>query len=189
MDEKKMEELLKQVEDLKKQNDELLTIKTDYDKLSVDYEKAKKAISKATEEAAGYKRQYRDTLDEATRREAEKAEEEARKEAERMEEMRVIKTKLATLETEKRVSTYTAKLMASGYDANTAAIMAANLPDGVSEDFFTSQKTFIENKTQEAKAAALNSQPELSKGQPPKPADPEAAEINKILAAAGIKGV
>ena len=193
MDEKKLEELQKQIEALTSQN---ATMKADLEKINADYkrttaelEKSKKATSKATEEAANYKRQLRDTQDEETRRAAEKAEEDARKEAERMEEMRDIKLKLATLETEKRVSTYTAKLMASGYDAQTAAIMAANLPEGVSDDFFTSQKTFIENKQQEAKAAVLNAQPDLSKGTPPKPADPEAAEINKIMAAAGVKGV
>ena len=193
MDEKKLEELQKQIEALTAQN---ATMKADFEKVNADYtraitelEKSKKATNKATEEAANYKRQLRDTQDEETRRAAEKAEEDARKEAERMEEMRDIKLKLATLETEKRVSTYTAKLMASGYDAQTAAIMAANLPEGVSDDFFTSQKTFIENKQQEAKAAALNSQPDLSKGTPPKPADPDAAEVAKIMSAAGVKGV
>ena len=193
MDEKKLEDLQKQIEELtaatnalKAEND---SVRAENDSVKIELEKAKKAVSKANEETAGWKRQFRATQDEATREKAEKAEEEARKEAERAEEMRVIKTKLATLETEKRVSTYTAKLMASGYDAQTASLMAANLPDGISEDFFTSQKTFIENQKQAAKAEVLNQQPPLPAGTPPKPADKEAAEIAKIMSAAGIKGV
>ena len=185
MDEKKLEDLLKQVEELTSQN---AAMKADYDKVNAELEKSKKAVTKATEEAAGYKRQLRDTQDEETRKAAEKAEEEARKEAERLEELRTIKAEVAALRTEKRIASYTSKLMASGYDAQTAAKMATNLPDGISDDFFTSQKSFIENTRQAAKADALNSQPGLSAGSPPKPVDAETAEINKILSAAGIKG-
>ncbi len=185
MDEKKLEEMQKQIEELMARNDALISENAT---AKAELEKAKKAVTKSNEEAANYKRELRATQDEETRKAAEKAEEEARKEAERAEEMRVIRTELATMKAEKRVSTYTAKLMASGYDAQTAATMAAGLPEGISEDFFTSQKTFIENQKQAAKAEALNLQPQPTPGTPPKPADAEAAEVAKILTAAGVKG-
>lgn len=186
MDEKKLEELQKQIEELTAAANAL---KEENATTKTELEKAKKAVTKANEEAAGYKRELRATQDEETRKAAEKAEEDARKEAERAEEMRLIRTELATMKAEKRVSTYTAKLMASGYDAQTAATMAAGLPEGISEDFFTSQKTFIENQKQAAKAEALNQQPNLPAGTPPKTADKDAAELASIMSAAGIKGV
>lgn len=186
MDEKKLEEMQKQIDELMAKNE---TLSTENAKAMSELEKAKKAVTKSNEEAANWKRELRATQDEETRKAAEKAEEEARKEAERAEEMRVIKTELATMRAEKRVSTYTAKLMASGYDAQTAAMMAANLPEGIGEDFFESQKTFIENQKQAAKAEALNLQPGPTPGTPPKPADKDAAEIESIMKAAGVKGV
>ena len=111
----------------------------------------KAAISRANSEAAEWKRKYTATLDEAKRKEVEAAE--ARK-AE-LEE-------LQTLRTEKRISTYKARL-----DGATADLMATALPDGVSEDYFTALKTFNANQRKAADVAALNNQPGLSVGLPP----------------------
>ena len=116
----------------------------------------KAAISKANSEAAEWKRKYTATLDEAKRKEVEAAE--ARK-AE-LEE-------LQTLRTEKRISTYKARLMDAGIDGATADLMATALPDGVSEDYFTALKTFNANQRKAADVAALNNQPGLSVGLPP----------------------
>ena len=74
---------------------------------------------------------------------------------------------LNALKTEKRISTYQAKLMEVGYDAQTAASMAMSLPEGISEDFFATQKAFLETQKQIAKTEALNNQPSLTPGLPP----------------------
>ena len=57
--------------------------------------------------------------------------------------------------------------MEVGYDAQTATSMAMNLPDGISDDFFAQQKSFLESQKQIAKTEAINSQPKLSVGEPP----------------------
>ena len=128
--------------------------------------KLKAAISNASSEAADYKKKYRATLDEQTRQ----AEE-------RKEEFEKIQTELATLKAEKQALSYTNKLVAAGYDAQTAASMASLLPAEVNDDFFEAQKSFLENKLQEASSKKMSGQPDLSKGkdasgQEP-PADPD----------------
>lgn len=63
--------------------------------------------------------------------------------------------------------------MEVGYDAQTAASMAVSLPEGISDDFFATQKTFLDNQKQLAKTEALNNQPSLSIGTPPVPQNTE----------------
>jgi hypothetical protein len=75
-----------------------------------------------------------------------------------------------------RVASYTAKLMAAGFDGQTAAQMAASLPDGVEDVFFESQKAFLQAKTQEIKTQAINSQPTLPTGAPLSAGDAQKAE-------------
>lgn len=141
------------LEDLQKQIAELTAENTT---LKADAEKAKKTISNANEDAANWKRQFRATQDEATRKAAEEAE-----------AKQALMDELTALKAEKRISTYTAKLMEVGYDAQTAASMAANLPEGISDDFFATQKQFLDTQKQLAKTEALNNQPSLSVGTPP----------------------
>ena len=140
--------------------------------------KSKDAVSKASSDASDWKSKYRATLDEAKR-----------KEEEQTEAYNTMQAELTALKTEKRIASYQSKLMASGYDAQTALTMATNLPEGIGEDFFTSQRTFLEAQKQKAKTEALNNQPGLPSGTPPKAASAEEAELAKIVAAAGIKGV
>ena len=94
--------------------------------------------------------------------EAEKAE------AERAERDKEIQEKLASYQAKERVASYTAKLMSAGYGADAAARMAAGLPDGVADDFFTEQTSYLANVRKEMEAQALNKQPMLSTGTPPK---------------------
>lgn len=141
-----LEDLQKQIEALTAENNSL----------KADAEKAKKTISNANEDAASWKKQYRATLDEATRKEAERAE------AEQM-----MRDELNALKAEKRISVYTQRLMEVGYDPQTAATMAVSLPEGISDDFFATQKSFLDQQKQIAKTEALNNQPGLSAGTPP----------------------
>lgn len=130
-----------------------------------EIEKLKAANTNASADASEWKKQYRATLDEA-----------ARKEAERAEAEQAMREELTALKAEKRISDYTKKLMEAGYDAQTAATMAAGLPEGISDDFFATQKTFLDNQKQLAKTEALNNQPSLSVGIPPSTtkSDPDA---------------
>lgn len=137
--------------------------------------KQKDATSKAASDAASWKDRYRSTLDEAKRKEEEQAE-----------AYNTMQAELTALKSEKRIASYQSKLMASGYDAQTAMTMAVNLPEGIGDDFFNSQKAFLDAQKQKAKTEALNNQPGLPSGTPPKAASAEEAELAKIMAAAGL---
>ena len=141
-----LEELQKQIEALTAENNNL----------KADAEKVKKTISNANADAASWKEKYRSSLDEAKRKEEERAEADE-----------ALRAELTALKAEKRISTYTAKLLEVGYDAQTAATMAASLPEGISDDFFAQQKSFLDAQKQLAKTEALNNQPGLSVGTPP----------------------
>lgn len=127
-----------------------------------EIEKLKAANTNASADASEWKKKFRSTQDEATRKEAERAEAEA-----------AMREELNALKTEKRISVYTQRLMEVGYDAQTAASMAVSLPEGISDDFFATQKTFLDNQKQLAKTEALNNQPSLSIGTPPVPQNTE----------------
>ena len=167
MDEMKNEvkEEVKTLEDLQK---ELSALKAENELLKKDSEKLKAAQSNASADASEWKKKYHSTLDEASRKEVERAEAE-----------QAMRDELTALKTEKRISVYTAKLMEVGYDAQTAATMAMSLPDGISDDFFAQQKTFIESQKQIAKTETINSQPKLSVGEPPSSATQEDANLKR----------
>ena len=141
-----LEDLQKQIADLMAENNSL----------KADAEKVKKTISNANADAASWKDKYRATLDEAKRREEERAEADE-----------AIRAELTALKTEKRISTYTAKLLEVGYDAQTAASMAMNLPEGISDDFFNQQKSLLESQKQLAKTNDINNQSSMSVGETP----------------------
>ena len=155
------------LEDLQKQIEALMA---ENNSLKADAEKVKKTISNANADAASWKDKYRATLDEAKRKEEERAEADE-----------AIRAELNALKTEKRISTYTAKLLEVGYDAQTAASMAMNLPEGISDDFFNQQKSFLETQKQIAKTNAINNQSSMSVGETPSAtkADEEDAKLKK----------
>ena len=149
-EEKSIEEQLKEALDKVKE----LTDLTAKQKAAID--NASADASKHKKEASDWQEKYKATLSE---------QEKAQLEAKQREETML--TELNSLKAEKRVSTYKAKLMEAGYDAETADKMAVSLPEGVGDEFFDSQKTFLEAKTQEIKTKSLNGQPPLSNGNPP----------------------
>lgn len=124
--------------------------------LEEEREKLKKATSNACSDAADWKRKYRSTLDENTRKEQEQAE--------RVAEME--KT-LAAYKRREVTNGYTEKLMAAGYNHETAKDLAQYLPESVPEEFFAKQKSFMDEQKQLIKTQALNAQPSLSVGVPP----------------------
>lgn len=118
--------------------------------------KLRNALSRANSEAANWKRQYTETLDAQKQKEL-KEEEERKAQLEELE----------TLRKDKRISTYKSRLMETGVDPASADIMANALPDGVSDDYFATLKSYLDNQRKAADTAALNNQPKLSVGVPP----------------------
>ena len=136
--------------------------------LKASLAKANALVSKANSEAADWKRKYTSTLDEA-KAAALKAEEQRKAELEELEQLRA----------EKRVSTYAKRLLESGYDAKTAELMAKVLPDGVGDEFFAANKTFIDTQR-------LKNQPGLSVGLPPTTEDAAKDRQNQLRRYAGL---
>lgn len=125
--------------------------------------KLKAALSRANSDAADWKRKYVASLDEAKKKEleaAEAAEADAKQRQAEREELEALKAY-------KRTNIYKERLLDAGYDLETASLMANSLPEGVGEEYFTAQKTFLQNQRKEADKAKLNSQPGLSVGMPP----------------------
>lgn len=144
-------------------------------KLAAEVAKLKEAVSTASAQAADYKRKWRDTMGEQERREAEIAEQRASE-----------KALLESLLTEKRVSGYAEKLVAAGYDTATAKVMAAALPDGVSDEYFAAVKSGIDAKVEATKNAMLNTQPTVTGGTTPTAEDANKAELEKLRRAFGL---
>ena len=136
--------------------------------------KLKTALSKANSEAADWKRQFRDTQTAAERAEAERAEAE-----------KAMQEELKALRRGKVVDEYAKKCMGMGYDAELAAECAEAMADGRFNDVFNAQQKFMEARTKEIEAAALNKQPSLSLGAPPVQSA-EKAETNRMRAIFGL---
>ena len=134
--------------------------KAEYEKLLSEQKKWKDATDKACTEAANFKKQLREKQTEQERAEAERAEKDAALQAE-----------LEKYRTESRVNSYRAKLVESGYDAQTAQAMAEKLPSGIGDDFFAAQKTFLEGKKKSIEEELLKKQPEITSGGTPSIAD------------------
>ena len=124
--------------------------------LEEEREKLKKATSNACSDAADWKRKYRSTLDENTRKEQEQAE--------RVAEME--KT-LAAYKRREITNSHTDRLIAAGFDHDAAKDLAQYLPENVPEEFFTKQKSYLDAQKQLIKTQALNSQPSLYVGMTP----------------------
>lgn len=134
--------------------------RAEYEKLLAEQKRTKEAMDKACTEAANFKKALREKQSETERAEAERAEREAAIEAE-----------LEKYRTESRINSYKSKLIESGYDAETAASMAEKLPSGIGDDFFATQKAFLESQKKTIEAEMINKQPGLSSGSTPSIAD------------------
>ena len=130
--------------------------------------KLKAALSKANSESAEWKRQFR-----------EKQTEQERAEAERAENEKALQEELAALRRGKVIDEYAKKCLGMGYNADLAARCAEAMADGRFNDVFAIQQEFMETRTKEIEAAALNKQPGLSTGAPPVNAT-DKSEENKM---------
>lgn len=134
--------------------------KAEYEKLLADQKRLKDATDKACNEAANFKKQLREKQTEEERAAAERAEHDA-----------AIQAELEKYRTESRVNSYTSKLIASGYDAETAKTMAEKLPSGIGDEFFATQKAFLEGQRKTIEAELLNKQPGITPGGTPSVTD------------------
>lgn len=131
--------------------------------------KLKTALSKANSEAAEYKRLLR-----------EKQTEEERKEAERVEREAKVEEELKSLRRDKTVSGYQAQYLSLGYSKELALKAAEAMADGDAATSLACQQEFLEAKTKELEAAALNKQPGLTPGAPPTAGQADKDEQNKM---------
>ena len=124
--------------------------------VNAEVEKLKAALTKASADAAEWKRQLRQKQTETERAEAERAEQE-----------QAMREELETLRKEKRVSDYTGKCLALNMDADLAGKTANALADGDMDSVFDCLRAFVEATTTRLNNEALNRQPGLSAGTPP----------------------
>jgi len=131
--------------------------------------KLKAALSKANSDAAEWKRQYRQGLDDAKRAEEERNEHEE-----------AVENELRTLRRDKTVSGFVAQCLALGYDKDLALRAAEAMADNDAAAIMACQQDFLEAKQKELEAAALNKQPTLTPGAPPTAKQAEQDDINKM---------
>lgn len=143
---------------------------------SAELARVRNALNKASSEAAEYRKALRDKQTEAERAEAD-----------RLENERKLQEELTAYRNKERVASYKAQLMAAGYDAATAEVMAKALPDGVSDEYFAASKTFLDTQRQTLLSEALDRQPKPSVGTPPTMSDAEKAELMNLRRYIGLK--
>ena len=138
--------------------------------------KLKEALNKASSQVADYKRQLHEKMT---------AEELAK--AQREEAEKALREELESLRREKTTSTYTARYMGIGYDAETAKALAETLPDGLDESFFDKQKAFLDSTIQQTKAQLLSQQPQPTAGSPLTSKNAEDSEYAMMRKWAGLR--
>ena len=140
-----------------------------------EIEKLKAALTKASADAAEWKRQFR-----------EKQSAEERERAERAEQEQAMREELETLRREKRISDYTAKCVALNFDSDLATQTANALADGDMNAVFDCLNAFVEATKVRLSNEALNRQPSISAGTPPTTQATADAELEKMRRYAGL---
>lgn len=143
-------------------------------KLQGDLEKQKQATSNASSDAADWKKKFRETQDEGTR-----------KAAETEDMISGLRSKLAELEMRDTVSGFEKNYLALGYDASLARTTAEAMAKGDMATVFANQKSFNDSQAQAIQDRLLNNMPDLTKGKtPPAPGDDSeksAADFRKAM--------
>ena len=78
-------------------------------------------------------------------------------------------------------------MVSAGITAETASELAADLPDGISDQFFDGIKKFIEDATANIRAELLKEQPRLTPGMPLSSTDVKKSEQDMLRKAFGFK--
>lgn len=122
---------------------------------NAELSRLKSALDKATSEASSYKKALR-----------EKQTAEEAKAAADAEERESIIRELDALKKDKAISSHKAAYLELGYDADTADANAKALHAGDFATVFANHKKFIETQKKNAAAAAIDSQPNITNGDP-----------------------
>ena len=112
--------------------------------LTSQLEKQKQAFNNASSDAAEWKKKFRDTQDEATR-----------KEAERNETMESLQKQVAEFKRQTSIANQKAAFVAMGYPEELAAKKAGFMVDGDVENAMKVEKEFIELHDKELKSASV----------------------------------
>ena len=145
--------------------------------------KLKTAMSNANSETAKYKRER----DEAVAKWKSALSEQERAEAERAEREKAVEEELRGLRRDKTVSGYVANCLALGYAQDLALRAAEAMADNNAAEIMKCQQEFLDAKTKEIEANALNRQPTLTSGAPPTAKTAEAEAYNEMRKAWGLK--
>ena len=150
-----------------------------YEQEKAEREKIKLSFDKASSETAEYKRKLSERL---TKEEADKLAQEEREKA--IAEMLAEREQLLA---EKRVAHYTTMMVSAGMAADVAKNLSADLPDGISDQFFDGVKQFIQDTIANTKAELLKEQPKLTPGMPPTSTDVRKSTDDVLRKAFGFK--
>lgn len=118
-----------------------------------DLEKYKDAVTKATHEAAEYKKQVK-TLQEAQKTGSSKADDTIAK----------LQEQVAELTRQNTIASYTAQFTALGYDTELAQATAIATADGDVATVFENQRKFLEQHDKDTKANILKATPKPGQG-------------------------
>ena len=121
--------------------------------LMVENAKLKRAMDKASSEAADYKKKYNATLSEQEKASLEKAEEQARRDE-----------RLAELEREVSVHRFTEQFLDLGYDKDSAIAAATAQVDGDVDALFKLQKKIIDEKVMAKEQELIKDMPRAKTG-------------------------
>lgn len=130
--------------------------------LRKELEKSKKAIDKATTEAADYRRKYQEKLS------AEEKEKEVREE-----ETKKLQEELAALKAREAVANRKSQFLALGYDDALATETAQAMVDGDMEKVFANQKKYQDAQRASIEAELLSRTPTPPAGKTPEVMDAE----------------
>ncbi len=145
----------------------------EYERLLRENDKLKRAQSNASADVSRLKKEL----------EAKMSEDELAK-AKRDEELNLLRSENQAYKERERIASYKAKFLESGYDAETAEHLASTLPEGIDDEFFKSQKSFLESTKNKFRAEALGAQPKPSVGTTPTAqtaAEAEQAKLRKMF--------
>lgn len=129
------------------------TVEEQMQQLMVENAKLKRAMDKASSEAADYKKKYNATLSEKEQADMAKAEEQARRDE-----------RLAELERENSIHKFTESYLDLGYDKESAIAAATAQVDNDVDTLFKLQKKILDEKIQAKEQELIKSIPRAKTG-------------------------
>lgn len=127
----------------------------EYDDKAEEISRLKAANTKASAEAAKWKRKHNELIDDDTR-----------KQQEADERVQAMEEELKSLRRDKTLASYKASYVSMGYSEDLAAEVAKAMADGDTDKVFDCQKRFLESHDKEITKGALKNTPRPGAGAP-----------------------